>query len=622
MSTRPRNGQSGPRDGDGQSNPATARRVLRTALRLGVWALTAQLPRQLRARRDAARRQAAWAEACARWISQDTLTDAGRRALRQRIADLPRRPLISVLMPVFNPPPALLREAIASIRRQLYPDWELCIADDASTAPAIGEILRAAASEDPRIRVTFRPANGHIAACTNTALAMAQGELVALLDHDDVLAEHALARVAAEYAAHPDAELIYSDEDKLDAAGERADPYFKPGFDPELLRGQNMVNHLAVYRRALLDRLGGLRPGFEGSQDHDLALRAVAASDPARIRHIPAVLYHWRQTADSFSAGARDRCAEAARRAIAAAVPDATVTANPLAPHWARVVPPLPRPAPLVSVVIPLRAGAWPRRLLRDLRHRTAYAPMEIILVQAAAAADQATPRDGARRHPPPGFRLLHPPGAASRTALLNHGAAAARGEILLLLDSQARIIAPDWLEVLVRQALRPEIGAVGAKLLRRDGRVAEAGLWLDPVSVVRNPYEGWPGDAPGYFGHLLLERSVSAVSAACLAISRETFMALGGFDAVSLPDAYADTDFCLRLGARGLPTLWTPFARLALSGTVRHNADEAAATHMRTRWGDRLAADPYRPEGMPDLLASVLFGSSPGQSRRGAPPP
>src|SRR5439155_5869381 len=256
----------------------------------------------------------------AAWIKQfDTVGAAERIVLRRDLRALPRHPLISIVMPVYNPDLAHLSAAIDSVRTQIYENWELCIADDASTDASVARTLKQHATADSRIKVTFRERNGHIAACSNSALELATGEWVALLDQDDLLSEHALAVVAATIGEYPEAGLIYSDEDKIDQSGARCCPFFKPDWNPELLLGQNYISHLGIYRRALLLEIGGFREGYEGSQDHDLALRCSEKLQPAHIRHIPRVLYHWRMAEGSAAATAEAKpyAAEAARRAIA-----------------------------------------------------------------------------------------------------------------------------------------------------------------------------------------------------------------------------------------------------------------------------------------------------------------
>ena len=321
----------------------------------------------------------------------DTLTDDDRAAIVAHIGRLARKPLISVVMPAYETPEWLLREAIASVRSQLYPHWELCVVDDGSPSDTVARVLREAAAEDPRIKWRRRESNGHIAAATNSALELAKGEFVALLDHDDLLAEQALYEVAVELDAHPDTDLIYSDEDRVDHDGRRHSPYFKTGWNPDLMLGQNAVSHLGVYRRALLERIDGLRPGFEGSQDYDLTLRVAAATEAARIRHLPTILYHWREREESpsFSQAQLDRCVDAARRAIGdylrsqgGAAAAAEVLPAPAVPSWSRVRWPLPDPAPRVSLIVPTRDRAdLLARCAAGVLLRTDYPDLELLIV-------------------------------------------------------------------------------------------------------------------------------------------------------------------------------------------------------------------------------------------------
>ncbi len=471
-------------------------------------------------------------------------------------------------MPVFDTPPDLLAQAIASVRRQTYRCWELCIADDASPAPH-GQALRAQAAEDRRIRTTRLPANAGIAAATNAALAMAQGAFVALLDHDDELAPHALARVAAEIAAFPDAELIFSDEDKR-VGGRRCAPYFKPGWNADLMLGQNLVSHLGVYRRARLLDLGGLRAGFEGSQDYDLALRVADACGPSRIRHIPEILYHWRQLPGSFSATRAEPARQAARQAIAERQDEtASVQPDPVLPQWNRVVHGLPDPPPLVSIIA---GGEGP------VATDPSYDAVEVLRGDPARAA------------------------------------AAARGEVLLLLSPGLRPAGAGWLREMVSQAWRPGVGAVGGRLDRPDGRILQSGLVLDPARIATTLRPRSDLDDPGYVGNFRLARTVSAVSRDCLAIRRALYLSAGGLDPRCGP--YADVDLCLRLAVGGLRCVWTPYARLGYIVTHPVRADRHAARLMRARWGNVLARDPYLN---PNLV--VRHGNLALRVRPGGPP-
>ncbi|MGI8481292.1 MAG: glycosyltransferase, partial [Chthoniobacterales bacterium] len=298
----------------------------------------------------------------AQWVAEfDTPTAEDRVALRRRLRSITRQPLISIILPVYNPGLAVLETAISSVRHQLYNNWELCIADDASTDARVRPFLEQIARDDSRVKLTFRDRNGHISACSNSALKIATGEWCALLDQDDAFAKNALAFVALEIDRYPVAGLIYSDEDKIDDAGARSNPFFKTDWNPELFLGQNYINHLGVYSAALLREIGGFREGFEGSQDYDLALRCIERLAPEQIRHIPRILYRWRMVAGSLAAvaDAKPYAKEAARRAIADHLERRGIAAR-VAPcpeniESHRVVYELPNPAPLVSIVIPIR---------------------------------------------------------------------------------------------------------------------------------------------------------------------------------------------------------------------------------------------------------------------------
>ena len=542
------------------------------------------------------------------WLERyDVLTSADRAAIAARVAVLPQR-LISVVMPVYNPRERWLSAAIELVRHQLYPHWELCIADDASTAPHVARVL-AEAARDPRVRVIRRTENGHIAEATNSALSLAQGEFVALMDHDDLLPEHALFEVAEELAAHPETDLIYTDEDQVDDSGRRFQPHFKTDWDPDLALGQNMVSHLGIYRRALLERLGGLRNGFDGSQDHELVLRFAEATTAARIRHIPSILYHWRQTGSgSFSEGAPQRCAAASRRAVAAhlsrtGAQDAHVAPNPLVPLWARVTRKVPEPAPTVSVIVHAGAGSAPlEQSMEALLRATRYPSIELILVTTGPGGADVNTEHLATEA---GVQVLHDDGALTPSALTNKAAAAARGDVLLLLHRDIEVISPDWLEEMVSQALRPDVGAVGAKLLYRSGRVQHGGLLLGagPEGVAASYEPLSPRQAAGYAGRLQLLREVSAVSSDCLAIRRTLFMEIGGLDCENLPERFSDVDLCLRLRERGFRVVWTPFAELQrpdpAAGGVEagHHLQRTAtseASFMRERWGAALESDRF----------------------------
>lgn len=546
----------------------------------------------------------------ARWVElHDTLNDADRAAIRAHIATLPAQPLISVVMPAYNTPEPFLRAAIASVRAQLWPHWELCVADDASPSPHVAAVLAEAAAAEPRIRWSRRPTNGHISAASNTALGLARGEWVALMDHDDVLPEHALYEIAVEAAAHPAAQVIYSDEDKLDGEGRRYAPYFKPDFDPDLLLGQNLVSHLGAYRRALLERIGGFREGFEGSQDHDLVLRASAAAGAAGIRHIPAVLYHWRQGIGSASFSDRQlaRCIAASRAAVAdhlaARGLAGEVVAAPAAPMHNRVVWPVPEPAPLVSIIVPTKDRAdLLGTCLDGLLHRTEYPAIEV-LVADNGSTEPAILALFERLAADPRVRILPLPGPFNYSRINNQVAAQAQGSVLLLLNNDVQVIDGGWLREMVGQAMRPEVGAVGCKLTYADGTLQHGGTVLGVGGVAGHYLTGAAPGNLGSYGALALARTTSAVTAACLAIRREVYEAVGGLDEAGLPIAFNDVDFCIRIRDAGWRNVWTPFAELYHLESASRGDDltgkrairfQGEVELMRQRWGEALTTDPY----------------------------
>ena len=542
----------------------------------------------------------------AAWIARfDRLTTAERARIRAEIAGWEARPLISVLMPVHDPDPRVLEAAIRSVRSQIYPAWELCIADDASTDPRIPRLIARHAREEPRIRCVRRPENGHIARATNEALSLASGAYAAFLDHDDLLAENALFEVAAAVRADPDLELIYTDEDKVDGRGRRFEPHFKAGYDRELLWAQNYVNHLCVVRTETLRRLGGLRPGFEGSQDHDLLLRLTEGLDRARVRHLPKVLYHWRAAAGSgtFSDRALARAEDARLRALAEVASRRGARAERGEQGFNRLVRPLPEPPPLVSVVIPTRDRAELLGVVLDgLFARTDYPALDVVVVDNGST-EPATRDLFARYAAEPRLRVLSAPGPFNFSDLSNRGAAAARGSILLFLNNDIEVLEPGWLTELAAIASDPEIGAVGAKLLYPDGTIQHGGIVLGIGGIAGHSHLGLPGDAPGYFARMMLSQEASAVTGACLATRADVFSEVGGFDAAHLAVAFNDVDLCLRIRAAGYRIVWTPHARLVHHESKSRGAEdtpekcarfEAESRVMRERWEPVLRADPY----------------------------
>lgn len=546
------------------------------------------------------------------WIqAYDTLTLSDLDRIRAQISQFSHRPLISILMPVYNPPLDCLKQALDSVRAQLYEDWELCIADDRSTNPAVADLIQAYVRADERIRAHFRERNGHISAASNSALAMARGEYVALLDQDDTIPAHALYMVAEAVNDHPDADIIYSDEDKIDENGRRVDPYFKCDWNEGLFLSHNMISHLGVYRTSLARTVGGFREGYEGSQDYDLALRCIEQSSEARIVHVPFVLYHWRAIPGSAASSdvEKEYAYSAAMRALADHLERTTrrgeVLPGPMRGTY-RCRFTLPDPAPLVSIIVPTRdAPDLIRACITSVLARTTYANFEVVI------ADNQTTDEEARTYlaevgRDPRVRVIVFDAPFNYSAINNYAVRHCRGDVLCLLNNDIEVITPDWLEELVSHAVRPRTGAVGAKLLYPDDTVQHAGVVLGILGVAGHPFRHNHADAPGPVCRAIIGQELSAVTGACLVVRREVFEEVGGLNETDLAIAFNDVDFCIRLLKAGYRNYWTPYALLyhhesksrGYENTPERQARFAReVAFMRSSWAADLDNDPaYSP--------------------------
>jgi len=544
------------------------------------------------------------------WIESYSCIDAATRArLLSTIDEFKWRPRISVLMPSYNIDPKIVEEAIESVRRQIYPFWELCISDDASTIEGLRELLQSAAASDPRIRVSFRESTGNISVNSNAALDLATGDYLALLDADDMLPEDALYWVAREISLHPEADLIFTDEDKLDAGGRRFDPHFKTAWNAALMLSQNAFSHLGVFRRSLVENVGRFRSGYEGAQDLDLVLRCSEATDPDRIRHIPRVLYHWRASAGSTAAGlaAKPHAWLAGQRAIADHLARRGVAANvaPACGSYYQVNYDLPQPAPLVSIILPT-AASNPTSIacIGQLLAQTSYRPFELLLLveQHDAAAARQDARFAEILADPRVRLLTHAVSPFNYSAVNNAGVAASQGSLLCFVNDDVEPINADWLTQLVARASLPGVGGVGPLLYYPSGQIQHAGVLLGIGGVADHAFRNMDSGDVGYFARGALEQDYSCLTAACLLLRREAFEAAGRFDP-ALPIAFNDVDLCIRVRKAGFRLIWTPTARLrhhesmtlgAPDKPQRRTQFQADFRLMRERWNDVLDADPY----------------------------
>ena len=562
--------------------------------------------------------------------------DASEEELtRQRVhaTRLNHQPKFSIVVPVYAPDRSALERCVESVKKQVYPNWELCLADDASPQGWVREYLTRLAEEDPRVRVVFRKENGHISEASNSALALATGEFVALLDNDDELSPDALYEVARALDREPDLDLVYSDEDKLDENGRRFEGRFKPDWSPELLLSQMYIGHLGVYRRSIVEEIRGFRKGYEGSQDHDLALRFTERT--RRVRRIPRVLYHWRVSATSAASGhgAKPYAIDAARRALEDALERRGQQGfvEALAAHPGHyTVHCAADPMQKVSIVIPTRDGAaLLERCLSSLVELTKHPNWEVCVVDNGSR-ESATLELFSRwkgRLGESRFKLVRRDEPFNFSRLINAGAQATDGQLLLLLNNDTEIIDGGWLDALAGYARQPEIGAVGCRLLYPDGVLQHAGIALDPRFIAVHAQQFLPADHPGYFGQFVSAVNFSAVTGACLMVRREVFQAVGGLDE-QLAVAYNDVDFCLRVQALGLRNVVLGHVRLVHHESRTRGYDtspekrrrlEAEGAILRDRWGALLLDDPATNPNLNPVDYSLRIertrGSTPGRS-------
>lgn len=543
------------------------------------------------------------------WIQRfDTLNEGDLRQMRERARAFKARPLISVIVPVYNTPEVWLRRCIDSVLAQAYEHWQLCLADDASTAPHVGRVLAEYAARDARISVVTRARNGHISQASNSAIEVARGDYLALLDHDDELAPHALYLMAKALNEQPGLKLVYSDEDKLDEHGVRFDPYFKPDWNPDLFLSHNVVCHLTLYDAALVRGLGGFRRGLEGSQDYDLALRCVARLRDDEIGHVPHVLYHWRAVAGSTALSGSEKAyaEDAGRRALEehlAATGESGAQVSAVTGGY-RVRHPLPG-TPLVSIIIPTRDRIdLLKRCIDSILERTRYRHFEILVVDNQSR-DPATLAYFEELRAREDVRVLPYDAPFNYSRINNFAAAQARGEVLALVNNDIEVIDGGWLEEMASHAMRPGNGAVGAMLYYPDDRIQHAGVIIGLGGVAGHAYTAMPKGFPGQHHRAQLTQNLTAVTAACLLVRKDVFEEVGGLDE-SLEVAFNDIDFCLRIAEHGYRNVWTPWAELyhyesASRGyednPVKKARFDGEVARMQARWGKSLLWDPaYSP--------------------------
>jgi GT2 family glycosyltransferase len=540
------------------------------------------------------------------WIRQHEPDSAALERQRQSSKQVPAPVKISLLTPVHNTSANYLEEMFASVEAQTYGNWELCVVDGGSNSPETIEMLRRWAARDERIRVERLAENLGIAENTNRALQLATGDLVACLDHDDVLAPFALYELARAAMEFPEVEVFYSDEDRLSAKGKRQAPFFKPEWSPVLLWSSMYIGHLSAYRRSLALEIGGFRKEFDLSQDYDFALRATERAQ--WIHHIPHVLYHWREHPASGSTGGKPGARQTNLAALADAMQRRNLPADifeyPTANRARLKVLPWPR----VSVIVPTDSPTRAQICIRDLSRSTNYPGLEIVIVTNSRLAESLKVLEAENAT----VRLVPYDKPFNFSDKCNAGAEASTGERLIFFNDDVETDQPDWIQNLIEPLENPEVGAVSPKLLYESGKIQHAGLVMGVRGLAGTAFHQRPADSTEHFNLPQSLREVAALSAACLAMRRADFFRVGGFDAEHTPIAHSDIDLCFKVREAGLRCVYTPYATLRHAGHVSIGGEEKqerarerdkASIFLLKRWAGYTTYDPYFPANMRDWL-------------------
>lgn len=550
--------------------------------------------------------QLAPADRYAQWIAEH---EPNADALKEQSAESQKWTLsleISLLLPVLDTPAKFLEELLASVAEQTYGNWQMCVVDAGSTNRETLEVLERWVAREPRMRFERIETNLGIAENTNRALKLATGDFIVCIDHDDLLAPFALYEIAQAIKNNPDGEIFYSDEDRMTEQGERHSPFFKPEWSPEYLLSFMYLGHLTAYRRDLVKRVGEFRKEFDLSQDYDFALRATEQA--AVIRHVPHVLYHWREHAASGSAGgkphARQTNLAALRDAMERRGLPATILEYPTANRARFEISTWPK----VSIIVPTDSAERARYCVEKLPAITSYPDYELVVVTNSALADP--------------LEIAAPGGVNARfvrydkpfnfSDKCNAGAKAATGSRLIFFNDDVTSEKKDWIQHLIEPLENPEVGAVAPKLLYANGKIQHAGLVTGVRGLVGTACHQWPAESTEYTNFAQSMRNVSALSAACLAMRAEDFFRVGEFDAVNTPIAHSDLDLCFKVRAAGLRCVYTPFVTMTHRGhesigavevEEKLSSREKASVYLLRRWAGYSTHDPFYPDNIRDWL-------------------
>jgi O-antigen biosynthesis protein len=537
-----------------------------------------------------------------RELNPETLIEQKKAAKKFK-----KQPLISILVPTYNTNIKHLRECLDSVVHQTYAKWELCIADDASPRQEVRDVIKEYAKKHKNIKYVFSKKNQHIALTSNLALELASGDYISLLDHDDLLLPNALYETVKAINEHPDVDLFYTDEDKIEKDKWHVEPFFKPDWSPDFLRSCNYITHFATIKSSVMKKVGGFRIATEGAQDWDLFLRITAQTE--KLWHIPKILYSWRKSETSTAQTSESKPyayvnqKKVLRNGLAVANESGWVEAHPAMGFWrARYNI---QGTPLVSIVIPTKDHyKLLSQCVNSVLEETTYPYFEVIITENGSTEKEVenyyqwvTERNA-------NVRVVRWKKPFSYAAVCNFGAKHAKGDYIIFLNNDTQVMTPDWIQGLLEHAQRPGVGVVGCRLLFPNKRVQHAGVVLSERDIAYHPFYGIDPRAD-IFTYIYTDnvRNCSAVTAACCMLSRKNFNAVGGFDE-ALRVTYNDVDLCLKLLDRGLHNIYTPFVELfhhesmsigKIAGGDRDRKEvKEAAGIMRKRWLKYLKRDPF----------------------------
>ena len=535
------------------------------------------------------------------WILKNEPTQAKLKQYKEEIQNFEYQPKISIVTPVYNPDVAWIKAAIESVINQVYGNWELCLAD-ASTKDDVKKCLEAYTKKDPRINVKFLSENKGISGNSNEALSLATGEFIGFLDHDDEIAPFALYKVIKLLNLKPHIDFIYSDEDKLDEMGKRCDAFFKPDWSPDLLFSCMYTCHFGIYRKKIIDQIGGLRLGYDGSQDYDLVLRVIECTNSKKIFHIPQILYHWRKVPGSIASNSSAKNytnITSAKKALNDALSRQNINGKVEDGKWLssyRVKRDI-FGNPKVSIIIPTKDKLKLfRNCIESIKQKTTYENYELIIIDNNSIEPETIEYLSNLN-----CTIVKYKENFNFSKICNLGASYANGDYFIFLNNDIEIITEDWIQSMLEQAQRKDVGAVGCKLLYPNGTIQHAGVVLglspDPKNTVAGHIFIRSNNVDhGYFGLIDTIRNYSAVTAAAMMVRNEVFNGVGGFDE-NLAVSYNDVDLCLKIREKNYLIVYTPFVELLhYESASRNNSnlDMTEVQYMMNRWGNTLKNDPY----------------------------